>query len=874
MMDYVSAGTAELIDRYEVDTASGLRDDQVLAHRARYGSNTFSDLPGPTLLQKTVSHLLEVMNLILLATSGLAFYLAFIGDGNYLKSIVVLAIVIINVVVSMIQEERAESALAALKELSSPTSTVLRDGRLVVIDSSELVVGDIIQLTAGEQIGADVRLISASSLQVDESSLTGESEPIDKDADAAVSDEVALGDRLNMVFSGTNILNGTATGIVVAVGAASQMGQIADLIGEQVKGKTPLQKRINTLAKRLAVIAFCAGGLIFVINAWYGNTPLIDNLMTAVVLGIAAVPETLPVIVTLSLIYGVGNMARKQAITRNIPAVETLGNATVIASDKTGTLTQNLMVITRLWVLGDTVYKGGDLSEAEEELVRDFALASNAVAHEVDGTWEVHGDPTETAIIRFLVDRGLYHPETWPERVLELPFDSDRKKMTVVVKREHDYLVLTKGAFDRIVEIATNLEGDTTPSQVHDRFAGEALRMLALSYKVIDHLPEDHAQLERDQRFLGLIGMIDPPRPESEGAVAVARAAGIKPIMITGDHALTARAIARQLDIYRDGDMVVDGVTLAAMSEAELSGDLERISVYARVSPEDKLRIVQAWQNKGQVVAMTGDGVNDAPSLRAADVGTAMGIAGTEVAKSASDIILSDDNFATIVKAVREGRRVYLNIKRAIYYLLSANVAEIIIMLLGALVGWGMPLTGMQLLYINVLADGIPGFGLSREKADDGIMDKPPIDVDESLFSRGVGQRIATSSVTFIIISLIAFYLGRFVELGGATPSLELGRSMAFLTLTLASTYHIFNARSNLSILKDGLFKNQTVFWTTMLSLAITLLFTLTPLRIVVDFVPLSPTHWAIAISLSLAIFVVIEGEKAILRRRGTPFLA
>jgi len=864
----------ELIERYRVDPSQGLTAEQVALNRAHYGGNVFREVKGPSLLSKTLAHLLEVMNLILLATAGLATYLAYLGDDSFTKPIVIVAIVIINVVVSMIQEERAESALSALRELSSPSSTVLRDGIPVTIPSEELVVGDIITLSAGEQVGADIRLLNASSLQVDESSLTGESEPVDKDAHALIVDDVALGDRLNMVFSGTNILNGTATGIVVAIGAQSQMGQIAELLNEQVSGKTPLQKRIDALAKRLALIAFGAGALIFVINALYGTTPLIENLMTAVVLGIAAVPETLPVIVTLSLVYGVGNMARKQAITRNIPAVETLGNATVIASDKTGTLTQNRMVVTRLWVLGAEVWAGGPLSPAEFELMRDFALASNAVAHQVDGVWEVHGDPTEAAIIRFLVDHDLYHPDRYPERVLELPFDSDRKKMTVVFEHEGRYLVITKGAFDRIVRTATNLDGDTTPQEVHDGFANQALRVLALSYQYVDELPQDMAMLEQNQNFLGLIGMIDPPRPESAESVALARRAGIKPIMITGDHALTARAISEELDIYRDGDLVVDGVTLAQMDDEELADKLERISVYARVSPEDKLRIVRAWQDKGHIVAMTGDGVNDAPSLRAANVGTAMGIAGTEVAKSASDIILADDNFATIVKAIREGRRVYLNIKRAIYYLLSANVAEIIIMLIGAAIGWGMPLTGMQLLYINVLADGIPGFGLSREKRDDGIMDKEPIAVDESLFSRGVAQRIATSSITFIVISLIAFYLGRFVEIAGITPSQQLGRTMAFLTLTLASTYHIFNARSNRSILTDGLTQNKTVFWTTLLSLAITLLVMLTPLRGIVDAVELSATHWLIALGLSLTIFGVIEVEKAILRRRAIPFIA
>jgi len=867
----------EIKRSYQTTPERGLSLEQVEQHRQMYGANTFEEAKGPTLIQRIITQLSEIMNIVLILTSLPAFYFAFTGLDDFLKPLVIIFIVIINIGVSIYQEGRAESALAALKELSSPNSTVVRDGVLVTIPSDELVNGDIIQLTAGEQVGADVRLISANSLQVDEASLTGESEPVDKDAGAFPEEEAPLGDRLNMVFSGTRILNGTATGVVVAVGSESQMGHIAELLSEQVAGKTPLQKRINSLAKRLAIIAFGAGALIFVINMLYGDTLLHDNLMTAVILGIAAVPETLPVIVTLSLIYGVTNMAHKQAIIRNIPAVETLGNATVIATDKTGTLTQNLMTITRLWALGYPVWESGPLSDADTELMNRFGAASNAKVSRLegeDGHPEIHGDPTEAAIVRFLIDHELYPPQGREDRVLELPFDSKRKKMTVVLSYGGRYLVLTKGAFDHIIRIVTNIESDSQPQEVHDLFAGEALRVLALSYKIIDEVPEDTSTLEQGQLFAGLIGIIDPPRPETPESVAIARRAGIKPIMITGDHALTARVIAQDIDIYREGDLVVDGITLHAMSDEELADQLERISVYARVSPEDKLRIVKAWQDKGQVVAMTGDGVNDAPALSAADVGTAMGIEGTEVAKSASDIILADDNFATIVKAVREGRRVYINIKRAIYYLLSANIAEIIIMLLGAMVGWGMPLTGMQLLYINVLADGIPGFGLSREKADAGVMDNPPIGVDESLLSRGVPQRIALSSITFVIISLIAFYIGRFVKIGDITPSMELAQTMAFLTLTLASTYHIFNARSNESIFKEGLIRNKTILWTTLLSLSITFLFMLTPMRGFVNAVALDGIHWLIAIGLSLMIFVVIEIEKFIVKRRGKQFLS
>lgn len=897
-MKYRTASLEQIKKYYQLETDNGLSPSQIKASREKYGHNDFSTKAGPNLFQKILHHLLEVMNIILLLVGGLSAYLAAISNGNYTKTVVVLLIVIINVVVSVLQESRAENALAALKKLASPTSTVLRSGKIQTIASNELVCGDIIELSAGVQVGADIRLLTSNSLQIDESSLTGESEPIDKNAEVEISTDVPLGDQLNMVFSGTNVLNGTGRGIVVAVGKQSQMGQIATLIGEQVKGKTPLQKRIDKLAKRLAIIAFAAGVLIFIINLFYGNVPLVDNLMTAVVLGVAAVPETLPVIVTLSLIYGVENMAQKKAIIRNIPAVETLGNATVIASDKTGTLTQNQMTIQKIWLSGQKVWSEGHLSDHEVTLLQNFAYASNATAQFHDGGWEIHGDPTEAAIIRFLIKHDLYHPENSPKRIIELPFDSTRKKMSVVIphpKTPGRYMVLTKGAFDRLAPTSQHqphhpqilhidgtaaLQSDPEEAllleaeNIHDDFAANALRVLALSYKDLDEIPKDLSNLEENLNFLGIVGMIDPPRDESKAAVQEARTAGIKPIMITGDHALTAKAIAKQIDIFREGDRVVDGPALSQMSNEELNTEIEKISVYARVSPEDKLRIVKAWQENGQIVAMTGDGVNDAPSLRAADVGTAMGIAGTEVAKSASDIVLADDNFATIVAAIREGRRVYTNIKKTIYYLLSANVAEILTMLIGAIVGWGLPFTGIQLLYINVLADGIPGFGLSREKADSHLMEQPPIGVKESIFSRGVSQRIAICATAFIFTALTGFYIGKFIEIGGLTPHHQLGQTMAFVILTIASTINVYNARSNESLFKRGITTNKTIFGTTLLSLAITIIFTNTPLLMnILEIVPLSLTHWLIAITLALIPTLVIEVTKVILNKTGKKFI-
>jgi len=886
-MKFFSEKPENLVNLYRTNLESGLTHDQVTLNRDKYGENAFEKEIKETLLKRVIHHVLEVMNFILLLTAGLSFYLTFQtpGDSNYTKTIVIFSIVVINIAVSIFQEGKAENALAELKKLSSPSSTIIREGRIITIPSNELVVGDLLLLNTGDQIGADVRLIDSNRLQIDESSLTGESIAINKDAKSIVDENAPLGDQLNMAFSGTNVLNGNGKGIIVAVGMDSQIGQIARLLKGQSKDKTPLQKRIDTLAKRLAVLAFLAGAIIFIINYFSGSVPFFENLMTAVVLGVAAVPETLPVIVTLSLIYGVENMAYKNAIIRNIPAVETLGSATVIASDKTGTLTQNRMTIQRMWVLGKEVKDVAETeqwSDSEKKLLKYFALASNADAtKDEQNNWVVQGDPTERAIIDLILKKNISKVELEQQypRVLEIPFDSTRKKMTTVHQLENQYLVITKGAFDRITKDIDNQQEfeAALAYAVHDSFAEQALRVLAVSYKFVNELPteEHYDELEKKQTFYGIVGIIDPPRPESKDAVASARKAGIKPIMITGDHALTAKAIAKELDIYREGDAVITGAELAKLEHQELQASVENYSVYARVSPEDKIRIVQAWQQKGHIVAMTGDGVNDAPSLKAANVGTAMGIAGTEVAKSASDIILADDNFATIVNAVSEGRRVYGNIKKTIYYLLSANVAEIIIMLFAAIIGWGMPLTGIQLLFINVLADGIPGFGLSREKAEAGIMEEPPIGLNESLFSRGGYRRIFTAATSFTVVSLLAYYIGAFVTIGDVTPSVQLGQTMTFLVLALSSTVHIFVARSNDLLIKTGLRENPVIFWTGMFSVFLTIIVVAIPsLGSIIDLIPLGMTHWIISLFLSLLIIVVIEIEKLILTKMGKKFLA
>ncbi|MBM6614749.1 calcium-translocating P-type ATPase, PMCA-type [Desemzia sp. RIT804] len=883
-MNYKTEKLEEIAEELKGDLEKGLTAQQVEDNRKKYGANEFEESEKKTLFSRILEQLKEVMNLILLFAGFLSLYISFSDPSHgFSEPIVIFIIIFINMSISIYQEGKAEDALDSLKDLSSPVSKVIREGKEQEIDAAEVVQGDIFLLKAGDKVDADIRLIEANNLQLDEASLTGESVPVDKDPDADVEEDAATGDVLNTAFSGTVVTNGNGKGIVVGVGMDSAMGSIAELLGDTTKSKTPLQKRIDKLAKKLAVLAFIAGAIIFGLNYFTSDISVLDNLMTAVSLAIAAVPETLPVIVTLSLAYGVTNMVERNAIIRNMPAVETLGSASVIASDKTGTLTKNQMTIQKIWAVSHEPKDAEEeFNEDEEWLIKMMGLASNAQIKETEEEDKtISGDPTEAAIV------NLLEKKEWPKeqidkeytRVFEIPFDSDRKRMTTIHEYDDKYVVITKGAFDRIPldESHVESEHDQKASDIHDSFAQEALRIIGVSYKFMDSKPEnpDADELEQDMTFAGIVGMIDPPREESKQAVKEAREAGIRPIMITGDHAVTATAIAKEIDIFREGDKTITGAEMEELSEEEINQQIEDFSVYARVSPEDKIRIVEAWQNKGEVVAMTGDGVNDAPSLQAADVGTAMGENGTEVAKNASDMILTDDNFATIVHAIEEGRRVYDNIKKTIYYLLSANVAEILIMLIAVLIGWGTPLTSIQLLFINVIADGIPGFGLSREKAESDIMKREPVSKNESIFANGGYRRISIAALTFTVISLIGFYVGEHIALSESIePSTEVAQTLTFLILGWSSVIHIFVARTNSSIFKVGITENKTVFWTTVFSFVATTVVAAVPfLATIFNLVTLSWEYWLLTAVLSFMIIVVVEIEKLVLKKSGKSFL-
>ncbi|MCL2399985.1 MAG: cation-translocating P-type ATPase [Defluviitaleaceae bacterium] len=873
-MLWVKETLDEVLGKLNVDATKGLGQQEVKKRINEFGLNEFAEEKKETLLQKVFHHLTEITAIILMIAAGVAAYMAITAGEGWAKVVVILSIVAINTILGVYQENKAEQALEALKKLNTAKTTVIRDGNKQQVEADQLVPGDIVVLTAGDVITADARLLEASSLQVCEAGLTGESEPVEKDPNVTIAETVPLGDRLNMVYSGCLVTGGRATAVVVETAMNTEMGKIASLLSRTKKTKTPLQIRLKQLATRLCLVAIFAGILMFAIGHFYWGNAIPDMLLVGISLGVAAVPETLPIIVTMILSVSVHTMVTKKTIIRKMVAVETVGNTSVICSDKTGTLTQNRMTIQQIWHVGKTPTNvTDDFTPEEQQMIEKMASCCNAHINIIDGEEKTIGDPTELAMMRLSLNKGVPEEELikrYP-RVHELPFDSGRKLMTTVHKMDDHYLSITKGAFDRI-PVAWNDSLKKEAVEVHDSFANRALRVIALGYKKYDELPTDLSEneLEKDLMLMGLVGMIDPPRPESKEAVARAKEAGISTVMITGDHIGTAKAIAKEIGIYEDGDRALTGDDLNVMSEEDLKAQVRDVSVYARVSPEDKIRIVNAWQSYDEVIAMTGDGVNDAPALKAADVGAAMGITGTEVSKSAADMVITDDNFATIVEAINQGRITYDNIRKTVYFLLSVNFAQIFIML-SSMIIWGhAAIIAVQILLINVVSDGLPGFFLAFEKEEPGIMTRKPLSKDAGIFANRLGMKIAQRSITFSILTLTAFIIG-FYELIPAIPTtnnVDVAITMAFLTLSFASVINIFNVRSELSIFKVGFLSNPGVFYASLASIGITVAIALIPpLANVFDVVALTPLHWLIVALLSSMQVVTVEIQKFIANR-------
>ena len=863
-MTFYSKSKDEVLTSLGTDAISGLSKTEAKARHEKYGDNKLKEKKKKTTFERFLEQFKDAMILILLAAAAISFTIAIVerNPKEFFEPVLILLIVVLNAVMGVMQESKAEKALEALKNMSAPHARVIRDGVEEVIDAAYLVPGDIIRLEAGDFVPADAYLLQSASLKSEESALTGESVPSEKDANAEIPDGAPLGDRNNMVFSGCSITYGTATAVVTATGMDTEMGKIANLLDAETETQTPLQEKLAQLGKYLGVLALAACGVIFVVGIM-NKIPAMEIFMTSVSLAVSAIPEGLPAIVTIVLSIGVQRMVKRNALIRRLPAVETLGSASVICSDKTGTLTQNRMTLVKAYFDGNDAECdiNENISDDIKKLLCYGTLCSDGSVV-FDGKEEKHiGDPTETAIVLAAHKAGFPKDELNAKynRIAEIPFDSDRKLMSTVNVIDGKNIVIVKGAFD--VMAGKCISGDIEKAKaITEKMSEDALRVLAVGYKEIDTVSENPTtdELESGLTFMGLVGMIDPPRPEAKEAVKLCRRAGIKPVMITGDHVVTATAIAKELGIFLDGDKSITGSQLDAMTDTELDAEVEHISVYARVSPENKIRIVKAWQRKGQVVSMTGDGVNDAPALKAADIGCAMGITGTDVAKGAADMTLTDDNFATIVDAVREGRGIYANIKKVVGFLLGTNIGEVITVFAAMLLWHKTPLLSMQLLWINLVTDSLPAIALGMEAVENDVMDKKPKPKDEGIFAHGLGIRVVLQGFMFAFLTLVGF------KLGENAMGIEGGQTLAFMILALSQIVQSYNMRSEHSLFTIGIFSNKTLNKAALSSIVLMAIVMFTPLMSVFGLVKLPVELYLVGLGLILVPFVVMEISKAL----------
>lgn len=851
----------EVINQYQSDAVNGLSTKEAKQRLIQNGPNTLIDKKKKTLFFRFISQFKDLLVIILLIA---AFISVAINPKEWIDSLVILIVVLINAILGVIQENKAENSLEALKKMSSPSAKVLRDGVVKQIPSQELVVGDIIIFETGDYIPADVRIIEAVNLQVDESALTGESVPVTKMVDVIKQDSIALGDCTNLAFLATYVTYGRGKAIIYAIGMQTEIGKIATKLINPELEPTPLQLRLEQIGKVIAFLCLIVCALVFGLELLSGEE-FTQSFMTAVALAVASIPEALATVVTVILAIGVEKMAKHNAIVKKLPAVETLGSASVVCSDKTGTLTENKMTVVRL------VNKAGvikdikaSLTEEEKMMLSLFALCTDAkIVKEQNGEKRI-GDPTELAL---LDANNQYGKVSQLERVGEIPFDSNRKMMSVIVKTRSDYLVITKGAPDVIIS-HSNLSDKQQFLTLNDTLATSALRVLALGIKKLKNLPQtlESATLEQDLNFVGLVGMIDPARPEVKNAIQVAKQAGIKTVMITGDHKQTALAIAKELSLLQSEKEAIIGLELQQLSNQELSERIENYAVYARVAPEDKVRIVEAWQKKGHVVAMTGDGVNDSPALAKADIGCAMGITGTDVAKEAADVILIDDNYQTIIVAVGLGRNIYDNIKKVVHYLLSSNIGEVFTIFVASLLSvlfpsyhFGVPLFAIHLLWVNLITDSLPAFALGMVDVDDDLMKVPPRKRSESFFAHHLGRSIILQGIMIGSLTLTAYLIGH-----TANPLSYLGQTMAFMTLSTTQLFHAFNMKSKHSIFNKRLFSNKYLIGAFVIGILLQIAICyIRPLAQIFKVVPLDLNYLLICFSLSLMPIIIIEFSKA-----------
>ena len=894
----------ETVKELSTDLEKGLTDEEVKKRQEQYGKNELKAKKKKTLLQKFLEQFKDFMIIVLIIAAIISGIVGVQEGEGFTDSIIILIVVVVNAIIGVAQENKAEKSLEALQKLSSHVAKVKRNGKLVVVQSAELVPGDVVVLDTGDFIPADLRITEAVNLKSQESALTGESVAVEKIADAIEEKEIGIGDRTNMLFSSSLITYGRGTGIVVETGMNTEVGKIATMINETEDEETPLQIKLNNLGKTLGIVALVICAIIFVVGTLYGKEP-IHMFMTAVSLAVAAIPEGLAAVSTIVLAIGVQRMVKRNAIVKKLPAVETLGSASVICSDKTGTLTQNKMTVKKLFYDGELL----DLNNVEKindenKILIEALMLCNDTKVSEDG--KLAGDPTETALIDMannmkysskvkeqkiidLSENEEYDVIARYPRVAEIPFDSDRKLMTTVNKVGDSFVVYTKGGVDELLKCCKSyqVDGDVKADlenykvkiqSSNTEMAQNALRVLAVGYKIINHplTDEDIKKLESGLTFVGMVGMIDPPREEAKAAVEKCISAGIKTVMITGDHKITATAIAKELGILKDEKEAITGAELEQMTDEELKERVREISVYARVSPEHKVRIVKAWQANGEIVAMTGDGVNDAPALKKADIGCAMGIVGTDVAKEAADVILTDDNFATVVSAVEEGRRIYDNILKAIQFLLSSNVGEIVVLFLAILLtpilanAFGIPqelisalepLLPVQILWINLVTDSLPALALAVDPAEKGIMKRKPLKNSKGIFTKGMTFRIIYQGIMIGLLTLAAFVLGLSTE--GITPAekIKVGQTMAFTVLALSELVHVFNVRNNKqSIFKTNPFNNSKLILAILVSASLMLVVLFVPtFREIFNIALLPITQIEEVIALVFAPLVIVE---------------
>ena len=869
-------------EKLHTDTEKGLSSSEVSKRYETYGRNELKAKPKKTLLAKFIEQFKDFMIIVLIIAAIVSGIVGVQQGEGIADTFIILIVVIVNAIIGVAQESKAEKSLEALQKLSSHVAKVIRDGKLVVVQSADLVPGDIVVLDTGDFIPADLRIIEAVNLKSQESALTGESVPVEKTESTIEDENIGIGDRKNLLFSSSLVTYGRGKGIVVETGMKTEVGKIAEMINEVEDEETPLQVKLNNLGKTLGIVALVICAVIFVVGLLYGKSPL-NMFMTAVSLAVAAIPEGLAAVSTIVLAIGVQRMVKRNAIVKKLPAVETLGSASVICSDKTGTLTQNKMTVKKVFSNAELVNLE-DIKEFNEELKILFEanMLCNDTKVAEDGT--LTGDPTETALID-MGNKLNFKLENYP-RVAELPFDSSRKLMTTVHKIGEKFVVYTKGGVDELLSCCTSYQKngeimsdlDNYKQRIQEcnkKMAEGALRVLAAGYKIVNHIltDEDIKNLETELTFIGMTGMIDPPREEAKEAVKKCVSAGIKTVMITGDHKITATAIAKELGILKDESEAITGTELENMSDEELKQKVRNISVYARVSPEHKVRIVRAWQANGEIVAMTGDGVNDAPALKKADIGCAMGVVGTDVAKEAADVILTDDNFATVVSAVEEGRRIYNNILKAISFLLSSNVGEIVVLFLAIMLTpvfantFGIDtnhidiLLPAQILWINLVTDSLPALALAVDPAEKGIMKRKPLKNNKGIFTKGMTWRIIYQGVMIGLITLIAFVLGLATE--GVTPEekVAIGETMAFTVLALSELVHVFNIRnSKESIFKTNPFNNGKLILAILVSATLMIMVLVVPALRNVFGIAVLPVHkLEETIALVISPLVIVE---------------